>query len=452
MKNFKRTTMKKIITYGTFDMLHIGHINILTRAKARGDYLIVGVTSDDYDRSRGKLNVIQSQEQRVKAIEELDVVDEVILETHKTQKQEDMVKYGIDEFVIGDDWVGYFDYLNEFTKVVYLPRTKGISSTKIRNESISDIKFGVVNVEHHSKRFVKELACVNFTKVNSVYDKNVASVYSELNLPTKAHKFDDYDEFLASDIDVVYICGDISSRYNLVKKALLSGKNVLCENPISIKEGEAEELFSIAKKQKKLLLLALKTAFAPAFNKLLEQINQGVIGEVRDIRATFTTLYKQRGFDEEYVKNGATNLLMSYPSLLVHKIAGKYDSIDFFDQVIDNYDVSNVVMTRHKNQVLGMASVGVEVKSDGNAIISGTNGYVYIPAPWWLTKEFHIRFEDPSKEIKFEFEFAGEGLRYMISEFVSLVRQKNIESPRLKVEEMLELNKIIVEYNKRKIK
>ncbi|MBS9767853.1 MAG: adenylyltransferase/cytidyltransferase family protein, partial [Flavobacteriaceae bacterium] len=270
--------MKKIITYGTFDMLHIGHINILTRAKARGDYLIVGVTSDDYDRSRGKLNVIQSQEQRVKAIEELDVVDEVILETHKTQKQEDMVKYGIDEFVIGDDWVGYFDYLNEFTKVVYLPRTKGISSTKIRNESISDIKFGVVNVEHHSKRFVKELACVNFTKVNSVYDKNVASVYSELNLPTKAHKFDDYDEFLASDIDVVYICGDISSRYNLVKKALLSGKNVLCENPISIKEGEAEELFSIAKKQKKLLLLALKTAFAPAFNKLLEQINQGVIG------------------------------------------------------------------------------------------------------------------------------------------------------------------------------
>ncbi|MBS9768176.1 MAG: hypothetical protein KGV44_11660, partial [Flavobacteriaceae bacterium] len=191
---------------------------------------------------------------------------------------------------------------------------------------------------------------------------------------------------------------------------------------------------------------------APAFNKLLEQINQGVIGEVRDIRATFTTLYKQRGFDEEYVKNGATNLLMSYPSLLVHKIAGKYDSIDFFDQVIDNYDVSNVVMTRHKNQVLGMASVGVEVKSDGNAIISGTNGYVYIPAPWWLTKEFHIRFEDPSKEIKFEFEFAGEGLRYMISEFVSLVRQKNIESPRLKVEEMLELNKIIVEYNKRKIK
>ncbi len=444
--------MKKIITYGTYDMLHIGHINILTRAKARGDYLIVGVTSDDYDRSRGKLNVIQSQEQRVKAIEELDIVDEVILETHKTQKQEDMVKYGIDEFVIGDDWVGYFDYLNEFTKVVYLPRTKGISSTQIRNESVKDISFGIVNVTHDSKRFVKELGFVSFTKVHSVYDNNIASSYNELNLSEKAHKFDDYNEFLSSDIDAVYICGDISARYELVKKALLSGKNVLCENPFSIEEGQTEELFKIAKENNLLLLLALKTAFAPAFNKLLEQIKQDVIGEVRDIRATFTSLYRQRGFGEDYIKNGATNLLMSYPSLLVNKLAGKHNSVEFFDQIIDDYDVSNVAITKHKNQVLGIASVGVEVKSDGNAIVSGTNGYVYIPAPWWLTKEFHIRFEDPSKEIKFEFEFAGDGLRYMISEFISLVRQEVIESPRLTIDEMIELNKIIVEYNKRKIK
>ncbi len=442
--------MKKIITYGTFDMLHIGHINILTRAKARGDYLIVGVTGDDYDRSRGKLNVVQSQEERITAVKELDIVDEVVIETHKTQKQEDIINYGIDEFVIGDDWVGHFDYLNEFTKVVYLPRTKGISSTKIRNESVTDIKFGVVNVTHDSKRFVKELGFVSFTKVVSAYDKYIGNAYAELNLPEKAHKFDDYEQFLASDMDAVYICGDICDRYTLVKKALLSGKNVLCENPFSVKKGETEELFAIAKQQNLLLLLALKTAFAPAFNKLLEEINKGVIGKVRDIRATFTSLYRQRGFGENYIKNGATNLLMSYPSLLVNKLAGEHNSLEFFDQVIDDYDVSNVAITRHKTQVLGIASVGVEVKSDGNAIISGTEGYAYIPAPWWLTRKFHIRFEDPSKEIKFEFEFAGDGLRYMISEFISLIRQKSVESPRLTINEMIELNKIIVEYNNRK--
>jgi len=82
---------------------------------------------------------VQSQEERVAAIKALDFVDEVILETHKNQKQEDMVKYKIDEFVIGDDWKGYFDYLNKWTKVVYLPRTAGISSTKLRNENINQL-------------------------------------------------------------------------------------------------------------------------------------------------------------------------------------------------------------------------------------------------------------------------------------------------------------------------
>ncbi len=442
--------MKKIITYGTYDMLHIGHINLLTRAKARGDYLIVGVTSDDYDRSRGKLNVIQSQEERFKAIEQLDIVDEVILETHKTQKQADIIKYAVDEFVIGDDWLNYFDYLNELTKVVYLPRTKGISSTQIRNASVTDITFGVVNINHDSKRFVKELGFVSFTHVACVYDRDVTSKYAELALPQKAHKYHDYEAFLSSYVDAVYICGDIVNRYKLVKKALLFGKHVLCENPFSINGGETEELFEIAREKRLLLLLALKTAFAPAFNKLLEEVRTGIIGDVRDIRATFTSLYKQRGFAEDYVKNGATNLLMSYPSLLINKLAGEHTSIEFFDQIIDGYDVSNMAITRHKNQVLGMASVGVEVKSDGNATISGTQGYVYIPAPWWLTKSFHIRFEDPSKEVKYEFEFAGDGLRYMISEFVSLIRQKNIESSRLTINEMIELSNIIVTYNQRK--
>jgi len=125
--------MKKIITYGTYDMLHIGHLNILQRAKALGDYLIVGVTSEDYDRSRGKLNVSQSTKQRVEAIKKLDFVDEVIVETHKNQKAEDMQKYNIDIFAIGDDWVGGFDFLQEYCEVVYLARTKNISTTKLKN-------------------------------------------------------------------------------------------------------------------------------------------------------------------------------------------------------------------------------------------------------------------------------------------------------------------------------
>jgi len=440
----------KIITYGTYDMLHIGHINILTRAKAEGDYLIVGVTSEDYDRSRGKLNVAQSEKERIAAIKELDFVDEVILETHKNQKQEDMVKYEIDKFVIGDDWVGKFDYLNEYTEVVYLPRTEGISSTQIRQETLDNISIGIVGTNGDSKRFLREASYVVNAEIECVYSKEKKWLKKFKDKHQLAKSFTDYKVFLESEIDAVYISTEIADHYRQIKMALQSDKHVLCENPLVLEEGQAEELFKLAKKQKKLLLMALKTAFAPAFNTLLDEIKKGTIGEIKEVRSTFTSLYKERGFPKRYIKNGATNLLMSYPSLLVQKIAGKSINLSFFDQRSNGFDTSNRVISVHKKDIIGISTVGIGMKSEGHAIISGTKGYVYIPAPWWLTKEFYFKFEDSHKEYHFEYEFEGDGLRYMISEFISLIQRGKIESPRLTRKDMLELNKTIVQYNKEK--
>ena len=126
--------MKKVITYGTYDLLHQGHINLLRRAKELGDYLIVGVTSDSFDRGRGKLNVRNNVLERVEAVKATGYADEVIIEDYVGQKIDDIQKYNVDIFAIGSDWEGIFDYLNEFTKVVYLPRTEGISSTILRYE------------------------------------------------------------------------------------------------------------------------------------------------------------------------------------------------------------------------------------------------------------------------------------------------------------------------------
>ena len=126
--------MKKVITYGTFDLLHQGHINLLRRAKELGDYLIVGVTSDSFDRGRGKLNVRNNVLERVEAVKATGYADEVIIEDYVGQKIDDIQKYNVDIFAVGSDWEGTFDYLNEFTKVVYLPRTEGISSTILRYE------------------------------------------------------------------------------------------------------------------------------------------------------------------------------------------------------------------------------------------------------------------------------------------------------------------------------
>ena len=229
--------------------------------------------------------------------------------------------------------------------------------------------------------------------------------------------------------------------------ALESDKHVLCENPIVIKERELEELFSLAKERDKLLLVALKTAFAPAFNQLLKELKTGIIGEVKEVRASFTKLYKDEGYAKEFYEHGATNLLLSYPSLLIQKVLGESKTISFFDQKKDGYDISNRVLTIHKNGAIGLATVGIGMKLESDAMVAGTKGYLYIPAPWWLTKIFHFRFEDTHKSYTFKYEFEGDGLRYMISEFSSLIQRGEIESKRLTQSDMIEINRITVEYN-----
>jgi glycerol-3-phosphate cytidylyltransferase len=125
--------MKKVITYGTFDLIHRGHINILRRAKAMGDYLIVALSTDEFDAGKGK-EVYYTYEERKQILEAIKYVDEVIPETRWEQKIDDVVKNGVSVFVIGEDWKGKFDFLKPYCEVIYLPRTEGISTTQIKND------------------------------------------------------------------------------------------------------------------------------------------------------------------------------------------------------------------------------------------------------------------------------------------------------------------------------
>ena len=124
--------MKRVITYGTFDLLHIGHINILRRAKELGDYLIVAISTDEFNSIKHKQSVYTFADRR-KIVEAIKYVDEVIPEENWEQKKEDVKKYNIDIFVMGDDWKGEFDFLKPLCKVIYLPRTQGISTTGVKN-------------------------------------------------------------------------------------------------------------------------------------------------------------------------------------------------------------------------------------------------------------------------------------------------------------------------------
>lgn len=438
---------KIVITYGTYDMLHQGHLNLLKRARALGDYLIVGVTDENYDRSRGKLNVSQSTEQRAAAIEALDFVDKVIIEKHKKQKAQDMVKYDVDIFAIGDDWIGAFDYLNEYTHVEYLPRTEGISSTQLRKEQIGVIKMGIVGLGRDTQSFVDEASYVSSIKLNRVYADDFLAIkqFNKKN-PQIEYGHDNYDDFLETHVQAVYIDTALKKHYMLIKKALEAGKHVLCENPIALEKKEIKELLTLAKKKKVLLLPALKTAFLPAFKQLLKELEKGEIGEIKEVRATRTSLYREKNYPESFMAQGATNILAGYPTLLIHKVLGKRKQITFFDQYDHGFDISNLIVTRHRNNTVGIARVATGAKSEGDAVISGTKGYVYIPAPWWLTREFYFKFEDEHKSYKYKYEFEGCGLRYMIAEFASLIQRGKRSSEVMRPTDIVALSRVVLDY------
>lgn len=193
--------MKKVITYGTYDLLHYGHIRLLERAKALGDYLIVGVTAEDFDKARGKINVQQSLMERIEAVKKTGIADEVIVEEYEGQKIDDILRYDVDIFAIGSDWIGKFDYLNEYCKVVYLDRTQGVSSTELRAER-NLLRLGLMGRYSNVKKYIAEAAFVNGLEVAAVYVRDKERFRSEFS--DKFVQADTYEELLEK-VDAVYI-------------------------------------------------------------------------------------------------------------------------------------------------------------------------------------------------------------------------------------------------------
>ena len=206
--------MRKVITYGTYDLLHQGHINLLKRAKALGDYLIVGVTNDSFDRERGKLNVRNNVLERVDAVKATGLADKIIIEDYVGQKIDDIQKYEVDIFAIGSDWEGEFDYLNEYCQVVYLPRTEGISSTMLREELQEDIKVGIVGTGRIAERFVPESEFVSYVKVCGVYDIDSPKACDFAYNHGVVNIYQSYEELL-EHVDAVYVATPHLSHYEL---------------------------------------------------------------------------------------------------------------------------------------------------------------------------------------------------------------------------------------------
>lgn len=390
--------MIKVITYGTYDLLHYGHIRLLERAKALGDYLIVGVTSDDYDKTRGKINNQQSLMERVQAVKDTGLADEIIVEEYEGQKIDDIKHYGIDIFTVGSDWKGKFDYLSEYCRVVYLDRTQGVSSSDIRSERrmirilCEDSNY---NVE---KKFVAESKFINGIQL------------------------------VKKDENARYVVSKPEKHYVIIKELLNKGISVICESPITINANECAELFNLAKNNNCFLFDGLKTAYSTAFERMLLLVKSGKIGEVVSVDANCTSM---ADFESSNNIEGKWNSICAWgptAMLPIFQLLGtKYREKRIITKYVDK-EIFFDAFTKIEfvfDKAVASIKVGQMAKSEGELIITGTKGYVYVPAPWWKTEYFEVRYENPRDNKRYFYQLDGEGIRYEIAAFAKSVSTMN---------------------------
>ena len=438
--------MKKIITYGTYDLLHQGHVNLLRRAKELGDYLIVGVTNDSFDRERGKLNVRNNVLERVEAVKATGYADQIIIEDYVGQKIDDIQKYDVDIFAIGSDWEGKFDYLKEFCEVIYLPRTEGISSTMLRDESQKIVRLGVLGCGRVAKRMPSEASVVSGVEVKAAYDikPETTKIYSKANDVCPCNSVGE----LYAQTDAIYIATPHATHYQDIIDALNAGKHVLCETPMVLNGSQAKELYNLAEKKGLILMEANKTAHCPAFNHLITLIKSGLIGEVVDIEASLSQLLDKNGreFDPKQC-GGALFEQGSYPLLPIFKLMGiDYQNLNIYSRMENGVDIYTRGVFQYPKATCSF-KVGLGVKTEGNLVISGTKGYAYVPAPWWLTDYFELRYEDQNENKKYFYKWDGFGLRYEIQEFISCILNKRFSSARLRRRESIQMASVMEQFS-----
>lgn len=412
--------MIKVITYGTYDLLHRGHIRLLERAKALGDYLIVGVTADTFDRERGKINVQQSLMERIEAVKATGIADEIIVEEYEGQKIDDIRRLGIDIFTVGSDWKGRFDYLGEYCKVVYLERTQGISSSELRSEE-RKIRLGLLGESIIVNKFEKESHFVNGLTISGVcaqVDKLLDDEVKSLPIVTPW-----LDELLDVS-DALFVVSSPHNHYSQIKKALLRGVHVLCESPVTTNVEQWEELAGIASQHNCILMESIKTAYSMAYYRMVLLAKTGIIGKIVSVDCVCTSL---RDYIEEARISGWNSICAWGPTALlpIFQLLGtdyvKKDIISHKMEEDETYDLFTKVAMVFKDSMASM-KVGQGVKSEGELIVSGTKGYIYVPAPWWKTDYFEVRYENLAENKRYFYQLEGEGIRFELVNFINSIK------------------------------
>ena len=418
--------MKKVITYGTFDLFHQGHYNILKRARALGDYLIVGVTSESYDIERGKLNVRDSLLKRIENVRRTGFADEIIIEEYQGQKLSDIIKYNIDILVLGSDWRGKFDYLKSYCEVVYLERTKNISSTKLRGEGAT-YNVGVVTDDTWDNGVVWETKYVSGVHVESVFseDEEAARIFC------KKYELDsygtDFDEFL-DRVDIVYIKTPLKTRAGYIEKALKLGKYVISDSPMTLSPNKVRELCELAKAQHVVLVEKINLVYLRAFNQLVWMTHSNLVGNVVCVKCSIC---------QEHFEGGKSfNETVVYPLCAIIKILGK-DYLEVNTNAVkddDGHFIYDMITLKYP-KAIATIEISSSVEVEDEFVVIGSNGRITIPNDWWNTGYFEAKVDDTQFLKRFSFNFEGNGFRYLLQELMIMISDKRTECTRLFTEE-----------------
>lgn len=362
--------------------------------------------------------------ERVEAVRATGLADEIIIEEYEGQKIDDIKRLNVDIFTVGSDWKGKFDYLKAYCQVVYLDRTSGVSSTEIRSEQ-QVVRLGLVGESPILNKIERESQYVNGLESGKVFTLNDTYLSDSLKRPSQqAASYQD----LLDDSDALYVISAPEKHYAQIKEALQKGKHVLCESPVTMETEQWEELRQMAKDRKLVLMDSIKTAYSVAYYRLLLLAKGGVIGDIISVDATCTSLVDfdptQDSQKSLYEWNsicawGPTALLPIF-QLLGTGFTSKQIATHFLDEH-QKYDAFTKISFVYPHAVASL-KVGQGVKSEGSLVISGTKGYIYVPAPWWKTDYFEVRYENPQNNKRYFYQLDGEGLRYELLSFLKAIR------------------------------
>lgn len=317
-----------------------------------------------------------------------------------------------------------------------------LTAESIARQQSNYLRIGVVGTGSIAKRFAQEMAYVDKVYLAAAYNPNEAELHAfcdEFGISSESHTLAD----MFRVVDAIYIASPYYTHYEYALAALEADRHVLCETPLTLSHKEAVELYTIAEKRGLVLMPALKTAYSQSFVNVINEALSGAIGEIVDVSATVTTLLPQSvtvGFNNERLQDNTY-----YGLLAIFKLLGtEYKKVSTFTRTDDAKDLYIDFNLEYEDAVAHVRA-GTGVKSESSLVISGSKGYIYVPAPWWKPDYFEIRYENPYDNKKLYFPFESSGLRYEIKAFLDSIGMKDIK-PAISKQELLRIIQLVNKY------